>query len=170
MRVLVPIDGSIPSIKALEYTMYLLRLMAPGANEPTNKISEITLITILPHYQVPNEIKKHMEPAKTSGGVTSLSQFLEKMNQMMETEWLNRLSEIKSRYLASGISIKAKLIEGGSSSRTIAEKIIKFSADEQMDLLVIGSIGLGGVSKIKALGSVSRNVGELSKRPVLVVH
>ena len=49
-----------------------------------------------------------MEPAEIRG-ITSLSQFLEKMNQMMETEWLNRLSEIKSRYFVSDISRKTKL-------------------------------------------------------------
>jgi nucleotide-binding universal stress UspA family protein len=52
----------------------------------------------------------------------------------------------------------------------LAEKIVKFSTDEQVDLLVIGSIGLGGISKVKALGSVSQNLMELSKRPILVIH
>ena len=91
-------------------------------------------------------------------------------DQIMETGWLNNLSEIKRRHLESGISIKTKLIEEGTSSRTIAEKIVKFSTDEQVDLLVIGSIGLGGISKVKALGSVSQNLVELSKRPALVIH
>ena len=35
---------------------------------------------------------------------------------------------------------------------------------------VIWNIGLGGISKVKALGSVSRNVCEMSNCPVLIVH
>ena len=39
-----------------------------------------------------------------------------------------------------------------------------------MDLIVLGNVGLSGVSKVKALGSVSRAVVEKSVCPVLVVH
>ena len=170
MKILVPTDGSTPSIKALEYAMYLLRLMSSSTNKSTNKTSEVILMTVLPRYQVPFEIKKNTDFENT-GEVTSLSELLKKIDQVMKTEWSNRLSEIESRHVESGISIKTKLLEGGaSSSRTIAEKIVQFSTDEQVDLLVIGSIGLGGISKVKSLGSVSRNLVELSKRPVLIVH
>jgi nucleotide-binding universal stress UspA family protein len=47
---------------------------------------------------------------------------------------------------------------------------VKFLTEEQVDLIVIGNAGLRGISKIKALGSVSRNLIEISNRPVLVVH
>lgn len=92
------------------------------------------------------------------------------MNQMMDTEWKNKLSEIKTRYAESEILIRTKLLKGSHSSRTIAESIVKFSTEEQVDLIVIGNVGLRGISKIKALGSVSRNLVEISNRPVLVVH
>jgi nucleotide-binding universal stress UspA family protein len=39
-----------------------------------------------------------------------------------------------------------------------------------VDLIIVGKAGLEGISKIKALGSVSRNLVELSNRHVLVVH
>jgi nucleotide-binding universal stress UspA family protein len=42
--------------------------------------------------------------------------------------------------------------------------------EEKSDLIIIGSIGLGGVSKIKALGSVSRAVSERAKCSVMIVH
>ena len=62
------------------------------------------------------------------------------------------------------------MLKGSHSSRAIAENIIKFSTEEQVDLIVLGNVRLGGISKIKALGSVSRNLIEISIRPVLVVH
>ena len=36
--------------------------------------------------------------------------------------------------------------------------------------MIIGNIGLGGLSKVKALGSVSRRLSEKASCPVLIVH
>ena len=172
MKVLVPIDGSDPSLKALEYAIYLLRLTNPNADQSKNKRSgELILINILPHFHMPLGFEKPMKSIKTNQ-VVSLSQFIEEMNQMMETEWINKLSKIKASYAESesDISIRTTVLKGSHSSRAIAENIIKFSTEEQIDLIVVGNVGLGGISKIKALGSVSRNLIEISNRPVLVVH
>ena len=38
------------------------------------------------------------------------------------------------------------------------------------DLIVIGNVGLSGISRIKALGSVSRDIVERAVCSVLVVH
>jgi nucleotide-binding universal stress UspA family protein len=38
-----------------------------------------------------------------------------------------------------------------------------------VDLVILGSVGLGGISKNKALGSVTRNIVEISTCPVLIV-
>ena len=132
---------------------------------------ELILINVLPHFHIPLGFEKPMKSIKTNQ-VVSLSQFIEEMNQMMEIEWINKLSKIKARYAESesDISIRIKVLKGSHSSRAIAENIIKFSTEEQVDLIVLGNVGLGGISKIKALGSVSRNLIEISIRPVLVVH
>ena len=170
MKVLVPIDGSDPSIKALEYAIYLLRLTNSNADQSKDKHNgELILINVLPHFHMPLGFEKPMKSIKTNQ-VVSLSQFIEEMNQMMEIEWINKLSKIKARYAESDISIRIKVLKGSHSSRAIAENIIKFSTEEQVDLIMLGNVGLGGISKIKALGSVSRNLIEISNRPVLVVH
>jgi nucleotide-binding universal stress UspA family protein len=51
-----------------------------------------------------------------------------------------------------------------------ADKIMEMATEENVDLIVIGTTGLKGVSKIKALGSVARNVSERAKRPVMLVR
>ena len=43
------------------------------------------------------------------------NQFVEEMNQMMETKWINKLLEINTRYAQSYISITTKLLEGSHS-------------------------------------------------------
>lgn len=45
-----------------------------------------------------------------------------------------------------------------------------FADKEKMDLIVLGNVGLSGLSKVKAFGSVSRDIVEKSACPVLVVH
>jgi nucleotide-binding universal stress UspA family protein len=64
------------------------------------------------------------------------------------------------------IKIKAEVIVGNGLS--ISNTIIVFADKEKMDL--IGNIGLSGMSKVKALGSVSRAITERFICPVLVVH
>ena len=49
------------------------------------------------------------------------------------------------------------------------KSILQFAKKSHPDLIVLGSHGLTGLSKIKALGSVSRNVSELAKCPVMIV-
>jgi nucleotide-binding universal stress UspA family protein len=60
------------------------------------------------------------------------------------------------------------VVSKGLSS--IADAIIDFANKEKADLIVLGNVGLSGMSKVKALGSVSRAIVEKSIYPVLVVH
>jgi nucleotide-binding universal stress UspA family protein len=170
MKILVPVDGSEQSIKALEYAIYLLKLMnvKPDASNKEDS-SKIIIVNVLPHFHLPLGFEKPMKSIKT-GNTISLSEYIAEMNEMLKTEWIEKLSEIKDKYLNASISIQTQLLEGSHSSRTIADSIVKFSTQEQADLIVVGNVGLGGISKIKALGSVSRNLVEISNRPVLVVH
>lgn len=52
----------------------------------------------------------------------------------------------------------------------IAEEILKTAKQKLVDLIVIGSQGLHGISRIKTLGSVSRKVSELADCVVLIVR
>jgi len=51
-----------------------------------------------------------------------------------------------------------------------AEVILRAAKAEGADLIVMGSKGLSGLSKLRALGSVTRKVCEHSRCPVLIVH
>lgn len=48
--------------------------------------------------------------------------------------------------------------------------ILKFAKKRQADLIVIGSQGLTGFGRLKALGSVSRKVSEMAECPVMIVR
>jgi nucleotide-binding universal stress UspA family protein len=57
-----------------------------------------------------------------------------------------------------------------SQDKSISDTILEFAKKEKADLIVIGNIGLSGISKLKTLGSVSRSIAEKSSCPVLIVH
>ncbi len=103
-----------------------------------------------------------------SGENISLTDNIKEMNEVIQLEWKDRLPNITKKYDSSEISIRTELLSGGNGS--ISENIIRFADKENVELIVIGNLGLGGISKIKALGSVSRSVSEMANRPVLIVH
>lgn len=62
-------------------------------------------------------------------------------------------------------------IDSKSLSGNAAEKILEFANTNKTDIIVMGaSQRLKGMSKLKALGSVTRKVSELASCPVLIVH
>ena len=160
MKLLVPIDGSKASENALEYAIKLQQNLLPNADK------EIIILNVLPHIHVPLGFERPMKSLKT-GETISLTDFIQEMNEAIKKEWIDKLSDIKKKYETSEIKIKS-LIIGGISS--IADNIISFADKENANIIVIGNIGLGGISKIKTLGSISRNVSEKANCPVLIVH
>ena len=52
----------------------------------------------------------------------------------------------------------------------ISEQILKFATENNIDLIIIGSHRLSEISKIKALGSVSRKVAENVDCPIMIIH
>ena len=53
---------------------------------------------------------------------------------------------------------------------TIETDIIQTAIKENVGIIIMGTTGLTGVSKIKAFGSVARNVTERAKCPVMLVR
>ncbi|MDT3427839.1 nucleotide-binding universal stress UspA family protein [Paenibacillus forsythiae] len=71
--------------------------------------------------------------------------------------------EVKKRLETEGINAKIELLQGSP-----AETILKYAKDNAAEVIVIGSRGLGGIREF-VLGSVSHNVVQSAKIPVLVV-
>jgi nucleotide-binding universal stress UspA family protein len=83
---------------------------------------------------------------------------------------LQILSEKKKceSIVSNNAVIKVQVVIG--SGLSVSDVIIDFAKKEKVDLIVLGNVGLSGVSKVKVLGSVSRAIIEKSVCPVLVVH
>ncbi|MNR36447.1 Stress response protein NhaX [compost metagenome] len=71
--------------------------------------------------------------------------------------------EVKSRLEAEGLNATVELLQGSP-----AEVILAYAKEHGADVIVIGSRGLGGIREF-VLGSVSHNVVQSARIPVLVV-
>ncbi|MDH2907961.1 MAG: universal stress protein [Candidatus Nitrosotalea sp.] len=92
----------------------------------------------------------------------SINEFMVAVKSQARKELLAEVAVCKEK----GVNAYYDIIVGTSP----AEAILKFVRGRKIDLIIIGSQGLHGIGKIKALGSVSRKISELANCPVLIIH
>jgi nucleotide-binding universal stress UspA family protein len=153
--ILVPYDGSDMSDKALDKAVEVAKLVNG---------SKIIIIHVIPEIPTPIFLKE-IRSSKTGARIT-FSEYMESLYEQMESEIKEKLKERKERYSKSGLDLEIYITVGKPT-----DKILEYSNDRKADLVVIGSIGVTGISKFfKGLGSVSRNVSEKVSCPVLIVR
>ena len=155
-KILVPYDGSQFADIALENAIGIAKMSGPN--------TQITLLHITPYMPIPLTFQRPVHSAKTGKSIP-LTQYIEELIEEMEQNASKMLEEERQKYAHHNIKIETILLNGYPS-----EKIVEFAEKENVDLIVIGNIGLSGLSKVKALGSVSRSVSENASCPVLIVH
>ena len=171
MRLIALVDGSEHSLKALDYSINLLRGLGVSRHTSKNNTKnnhDLIILNVLPKIHATFGITTPIKPDKDTKSI-SFDQYTNQVNKIIESEWIKNLEELKTKYEKFGVHISTKILKGSHSSRYVAYSIIKFVKDQNVDLIVLGSVGLGGVSKNKSLGSVTRNITEISTCPVLIV-
>ena len=160
-KILVPYDTSKPADSAVAYAIDLAA--------SNIEIVEIILLHIVP--TIPATPLFLDRPMKTNDrGTVMLSEYVQQVYAEMQ-EHAEEMLEKKRKEIESKVGgVKVKIKTMSRIADAIADKIIDVAQEENVDLIVIGNIGLGGISKLKALGSVSRAVSERATRPVLIVH
>ena len=84
----------------------------------------------------------------------------------IENQWPNRAQKQLKKLIEQDIASESMYVTGNA-----AEKILECAKSKKVDMIVMGSSNrLKGLSKIRALGSVTRKVSELAECPVLIVH
>lgn len=143
---MVPYDGSTYSQKALKMSIE----MASAFNSVVYLVNVVDITTVSPPGQIHSK-----ETRKT----------LDQIKNSIKNSAESYLQKIQKDYKDSGVIIKGFVLEGD-----VTGKLLKFIHDNDIDLAIIGSKGLSGISKIKTLGSVSRKVSELAKCPIVIVR
>ena len=140
-KILVPVDGSEAAWHALEYARTL--------GEQFN--SSITIVHVVqPHYTLPT--------IAINGEIPFLSVNLEEVEA---TGY--KIIELAKEKMHDYSNMEATLEFGHP-----AERILSLAKDHHYNLIVIGSRGLSGISEF-FLGSISSNVSQYSKIPVMIV-
>jgi len=91
----------------------------------------------------------------------SVSEFVTAAKSQIRRELLAEVAVCK----AKGADAYYDIIAGNP-----IDAILKFARGRKINLIVMGSQGLHGVRRLKALGSVSRKISELASCPVMIVH
>ncbi len=143
------------SNKALDHTVEIARLI---------KDSKIIIIHVIPEIPTPIFSKEVRSPK--TGVVITFSEYMLSLYQEIESEMREKLERKIEKYSKHGLDIEIYTTIGKP-----ADKILDYATEKKVDLIVIGSIGVSGISKFfKGLGSVSRNVSEKVSCPVLIVR
>lgn len=143
-KILLPSDGSKYALKAADYLKELFK-----------DHSDIE-VTILYVGHIPTELV-------FNGQFFGLAEMDLNLDKMLEHSAEPIFENTKKLFDGTGFKL-ITVIQSGSP----AEEIALFAKSEQIDLIVIGSRGLGEIKGI-LLGSVSDRVAHISPCPVLIV-
>lgn len=88
----------------------------------------------------------------------------EMVHELIIREGKKVLSKVKKIIEDSGVEVKEVLLEGYPS-----EEIINFAENNNMDLILMGTLGKTGLERF-LVGSVAENVVRNSKVPVMVIR
>ena len=130
MKILVPVDGSQNSMEAVKVALQYAK---------TAK-ADVYLMTVTPFIAGLD--------LEISAGA------MDKLNESMKSRGEEVLLKAQGILTAEGISVKTIL----SSSISAADDIVGFAEKEKVDLIVIGSRGLGGKATRFIMGSVASRV------------
>lgn len=139
-KIVAAYDGSKASNKALDKAIDLVKL-TPGASLTVLHVFDYPRFYIAEGYApIPASVNKD---------------FYELAEKTVE--------EAKSRLAEAGVTATVEMLQGSP-----ADVILKYAKSNDNDVIVIGSRGLGTIREF-VLGSVSHNVVQNAKIPVLVI-
>lgn len=147
-KILMPHDGSEMADHAFEHALAIAKAFN----------ARIILLTVITENILPAVGVSTASPQLVKGVVSELIAFAKK-------EAHDKLEAKVVKAMKEGVEVSHVVAMGN-----VSETIIEMAGKEKVDLIVMGSRGLTGMKKIVALGSVTRNVSEHVRCPVLIVH
>ena len=142
-KILIPVDGSEPSQKAMEMAVNLQKSFD----------CELYILTVFRHHSL-------LE--------ASLSMVRSAEPEVMDDILRKHASSVAESAKKAAQDLGAKKVRAFVKNGPPARTIVSFAKDKDVDLIVLGSRGHGDVEGF-LLGSVSHKVTSLAKCPVMVV-
>lgn len=165
----MPYDSSAASDRALSNAIEIARISQESERIHKHGVISVTLLHVLPEIPVPYAFigSPLRRISQKTGEVITIREHLKEVYQEMKENAIKMLDQKIRKHMINTENMKVhpKVTIGYP-----ADKIIEMATEGNVDLIVIGTTGLRGVSKIKALGSVARNISERAKCPVMLVR
>ena len=149
-KILVAIDGSDHSMKAAEYAIDLAR---------ANK-AQLIALTVLDITKI-----GYAASAFIASPMHGLDELEQKRKEAQE--WLDKVARLTSSHQKDNdddIQFKSQIEE----SMSVAGTIVEFAENQNIDLIVVGSRGRSGFTKL-LLGSIASRIVTYASCPVLVI-
>ncbi|MEX2475277.1 universal stress protein [Marinobacter sp.] len=144
-RILVAVDGSKASLKALDKAIELQKLMVG---------TEIVILCVYKHHSLFEASLSMGRPVDIDIPDKALSEYAKGV--------VNHAKDLAKEHGATKVR---GFVKGGRPSKVI----VKFAQDKEADLIVVGSRGTHSDKDGMLLGSVSHRVASMAKCPTLVV-
>ncbi len=163
-KILIPYDGSKGSYKALQMGLDMKRRLG----------SDLTILHVLEKTEpvTPIRTEKTSSLPAAGYGIEGLNMYTPTAQERVpeenhvpysyESETEELLNEVEAMLANAGVEAPIEVIEGDP-----AKTICQYEETSDIDLIIIGSSGHGGLKKL-ILGSVSDKVTNSAKCPVLV--
>jgi nucleotide-binding universal stress UspA family protein len=149
-KILVAFDGSEPSKHALDHAVSIADKWK----------SELVILSVVPRVMMPVFPDEGFGAAPITAA-QDMSEYQEKMKEIYASSLREAEEDINEAF--PDLVVVTKLMEGRPSAIVVEE-----AEEENIDLIVIGSRGIGGITGW-ILGSTSRRVVESCTKPILVV-
>jgi len=149
-KILVAFDGSEPSKHALDIAV----------STADKWKSELVILSVVPRVMMPVFPDEGFGAAPITAA-QDMSEYQEKMKEIYASSLREAEEDIEEAF--PDLVVTTKLMEGRPSAIVVEE-----AEEENIDLIVIGSRGIGGITGW-ILGSTSRRVVESCTKPILVV-
>jgi len=149
-KILVAFDGSEASKHALDHAVSIAE----------KNHAELHIVSVVPRVMMPVFPDEGFGAAPVTAA-QDMSDYQERMKAVYGKSLEEAETDIKNHY--PDLKVETTLMEGRPSATIVDE-----AENNDMDLIVIGSRGLGGLTGL-ILGSTSRRIVESCTKPVLVV-
>jgi len=156
-KILVPYDlqDSELSNRVLENA---LMVMKSNINE-----CQIIVVNIIPEIPIPPFASDIQMKSKITGDTISVREYFKELYQEIKKDTEIEIRKRIETHMKNNVVIR-------TSYGNIADKLIEFTEKENIDFVIMGLNPLKGISKIVALGSISRRLAESIDCPIMLVR
>lgn len=150
-KILLPHDGTEISDRALDKA----KEFAKAFN------AELYILHVIEHIPIP--------PSLILGNDRQwIAESRRSIAKKLKEGWLKMAKEKINSFLEKeNIKFNTTVL---TAEKPVSEQILKFATDKKVNLIIVGNQRLNKISKIKALGSVSRKISENADCPVMIIH